>query len=219
MELGGAEMSLIGLLHALDPERVDVDLFIYSHQGPLMKHIPKWVRLLPEVPAYSVIERPMTEALRRGHVGVVAARLWAKWKHKRYVKKHPPTGDDAIRLSFIGEYVTRFLPAISTESYDLCISFLQPHDIGLYKVNAKKRLAWIHTDYSKVAFNTDLERHVWEGYDWIASISDDVTAAFLKAFPSLGPKIMPMENILPEAYVRARAEEFDASSEMGRGGG
>ncbi|MBD5296318.1 MAG: glycosyltransferase, partial [Bacteroides sp.] len=36
LELGGAEMALIGLLNALDPEKVDVDLFIYSHQGPLM---------------------------------------------------------------------------------------------------------------------------------------------------------------------------------------
>ncbi len=41
LELGGAEMALIGLLHALDPERVDVDLFIYDHRGPLMRFIPK----------------------------------------------------------------------------------------------------------------------------------------------------------------------------------
>lgn len=33
MELGGAEMALLGLLGALDPERVQVDLFIYSHQA------------------------------------------------------------------------------------------------------------------------------------------------------------------------------------------
>ena len=36
LELGGAEMALIGLLSALDPEKVDVDLFIYDHRGPLM---------------------------------------------------------------------------------------------------------------------------------------------------------------------------------------
>ena len=52
LELGGAEMALIGLLGALDPDKVDVDLFIYSHQGPLMKFIPEWVNLLPEVRAY-----------------------------------------------------------------------------------------------------------------------------------------------------------------------
>ncbi len=51
LELGGAEMALIGLLNALDPEKVDVDLFIYRHQGPLMKYIPDWVNLLPEYKA------------------------------------------------------------------------------------------------------------------------------------------------------------------------
>ena len=60
LELGGAEMALIGLLNALDPSRVDVDLFIYSHQGPLMRFIPEWVNLLPEIKAYSMIERPMS---------------------------------------------------------------------------------------------------------------------------------------------------------------
>ena len=32
MHLGGAEISLIGLLQALDPKKVDVDLFVYSHE-------------------------------------------------------------------------------------------------------------------------------------------------------------------------------------------
>lgn len=68
LELGGAEMALIGLLNALDPKRVDVDLFVYSHQGPLMEYIPKWVNLLPEISSYSVIEKPLGEALRRGHL-------------------------------------------------------------------------------------------------------------------------------------------------------
>lgn len=65
LELGGAEMSLIGLLGALDPKKVDVDLFIYSHQGPLMQFIPKWVNLLPEVSVYSMIEKPMSCALKK----------------------------------------------------------------------------------------------------------------------------------------------------------
>ena len=90
MELGGAEISLVGLLGALDPARVDVDLFVYSHQGPLMKFIPEWVNLLPEKKAYSMIERPMKEAVRKGAWGVVAGRLMAKLKHRRYINANPP---------------------------------------------------------------------------------------------------------------------------------
>ena len=65
MELGGAEISLIGLLQAVDYTKYDVDLFIYSHQGELMKFIPKEVNLLAENPAYSMIEKPVKEVLKR----------------------------------------------------------------------------------------------------------------------------------------------------------
>ena len=49
LELGGAERSLIGLLRALDYSKVNVDLFVYSHRGELMKEIPQDVNLLPEM--------------------------------------------------------------------------------------------------------------------------------------------------------------------------
>lgn len=208
MELGGAEMALLGLLSALDPQRVDVDLFVYSHQGPLMRYIPDYVNLLPEVGAYSVIEKPMTLALRRGHLGVVAARLLARWQCSRYRRMHPATGDDGAILQYVADCVTPCLPKINSEvEYDLCISFLTPHNIGRDKVRARKRLAWIHTDYGTVSVNAAKELAVWGDYDAIASISDDVTRSFVKTFPSLEPRIVPIENILPEAYVRSRADE------------
>lgn len=207
MELGGAEMALIGLLQALNPEMVDVDLFIYSHQGPLMKHIPKWVNLLPEIPSYSVIEQSMTTALQRGHIGVVVGRLMARLAHKRYIRNNPPAGQDASIFSFTGKYVTPHLPQISDRVYDLCISFLIPHNIGLRKVKAHKRLAWIHTDYSRMSVNAALERSVWNTYDYIASISPAVKEAFLKVFPETKSKIKDIENILSAHFIRERSDE------------
>lgn len=220
MELGGAEMALLGLLGALDPERVQVDLFIYSHQGPLMKYIPEWINLLPQKGAYSVIERPVIQALRKGHIGVVAGRLLAKWRCRAYRRRHPAQGDDAAIMQYVGTCVAPWLPRINPSvEYDLCISFLTPHNIGLDKVRARRRLAWIHTDYSKVSVNAALELPVWGAYDAIASISQEVTRSFVRTFPSLEEKVVAIENILPEAYVRARAEEFDAAPEFARGGG
>ena len=73
LELGGAEISLIGLLQALDYSRYDVDLFIHRHQGELMQFIPREVNLLPEITAYACIESPWTEAIRRGQFGVHGA--------------------------------------------------------------------------------------------------------------------------------------------------
>lgn len=215
MELGGAELSLIGLLGALNPVKVDVDLFVYSHRGPLMKFIPDWINLLPESEAYSMIESPMKDAVLHRQIGVVAGRLLAKWQYARYARKSIPTGDDIAIMQYVGSSVTPWLPAINPGvEYDLCISFLTPHNIGRDKVKARKRLAWIHTDYSTVSLNAAMELPVWNSYDYIASISSDVTNAFIKTFPSLAPKIVEIENILSPAFVRSRAEEFDPSQEI-----
>ena len=215
LELGGAEMALIGLLNALDPERVDVDLFIYSHQGPLMKFIPEWVNLLPEVKEYSMIERPMGEALRNGQFGVVAGRLLARMRHKRHIRKARFTGDDGSIMQYVGNCVTPMLPKINPEvEYDLCISFLTPHNIGRDKVRARKRLAWIHTDYSTVHVNAALELPVWGAYDYIAAISPEVHSSFIRTFPALKSKVVDIENILSSDFVRQRAEETDVKAEF-----
>lgn len=221
MELGGAETSLIGLLGALDPEKVDVDLFIHSHRGPLMKYIPSWVNLLPEMPQYAVIESPITEALRRRQLGVVIGRVIAKLRHKRYKKSaNIKAPVDASELQYVADSVERFLPDINPNvDFDLCISYLTPHNYALSKVHAKKRLAWIHTDYATVHINVEQELAVWSAFDKIASISPDVTESFLHAFPELKDKIIEIENIMPSEMILSRAEELDVRNEIPQNNG
>lgn len=215
LELGGAEMALLGLLVALDPDIVDVDLFIYSHQGPLMRFIPEWINLLPEIKAYSMIERPMGEALRRCQFGVVAGRMLARMRHRRYIRAAHFSGDDGSIMQYVGNCVTPVLPKINPEvEYDLCISFLTPHNIGRDKVRARKRLAWIHTDYSTVHVNPALELPVWGAYDHIAAISPEVRNSFIRIFPTLESKIVDIENILSSDFVRRRAEEAYVAEEF-----
>ena len=40
LEIGGAETALIGLLNALNPKRVEVDLFLHDNRGEMMQFIP-----------------------------------------------------------------------------------------------------------------------------------------------------------------------------------
>lgn len=210
MHLGGAEISLIGLLQALDPEKVDVDLFVYSHEGELMKLIPDYVNLLTEIKPYSMFERPMVELLKKGHWGVLAARLWSKLETKQYINRTRPIKECAASMGYLGKYVSKVVPDINPGvKYDLAISFLTPHNFVRDHVRAKKKICWIHTDYSRIDINADLELPVWDSFDHIMSISSDVTDTFLKVFPTLAPKIIVMENILSSAFVRSRADEFE----------
>lgn len=211
MHLGGAEISLIGLLQALNPKKVDVDLFVYSHEGELMKLIPDYVNLLPEIPAYKMFERPMKEVLKKGHLSVLFARMKAKMRMRSYLKKKQTIDGSAI-MGFLGEEVSKVVSDINPSvEYDLAISFLTPHNFVRDHVRAKKKMCWIHTDYTRIDVNTELELPIWDSFDYVASISSDVTKTFLQVFPSLAPKIIEIENILSSAFVRDRAEEFKAT--------
>ena len=215
MEIGGAETALIGLLNALDPNRVDVDLFLYDHRGEMMQFIPEWVNLLPQIPKYSVLERPIVELVKRGFWGIAAARLWAKWLSQKAYKRSGSTLENNGGLDKMSKCTAPLLPRINQSvTYDLAISFLTPHRIVAEKVKAKKKIAWIHTDYTRVWVDAEDELKVWQKYDYVASISGDVTNTFLQVFPSLAPKIVEIENTLSPTFVRKRAELQNVDKEI-----
>ena len=207
MHLGGAETSLVGLLQALDPQKVDVDLFVYSHEGEMMKLIPSYINLLPENPTWSMFEKPLKEVLKKGYWRMFLARMRAKYRMKQYVKKCQPKDGETIH-SFLGIEVSKILSSLHfLGTYDLAISFLRPHHFVLDHVIAKKKICWIHTDYTRIDVNAELELPVWSAYDNVISISEDVTRTFLRIFPSLTNKIVEIENILSPKFVRGRSNE------------
>ena len=206
LEIGGAETALIGLLNAIDYTRYDVDLFLHSHRGEMIQFIPNEVNLLPEIKEYAHIECPMKQALLDGCWGVLYGRLKAKWLTRRY-KHKKGISESAAGLQYVAKCVSPFLPRLyDYGEYDLAVSFLHPHNYVLIKVKAKKKVCWIHTDYSKIDVNTELELPIWSAYDRIISISSEASKTFLNVFPSLDSKVVVMENILSQEFVRQRAE-------------
>lgn len=205
MELGGAERALLGLLENIDTNAYEVDLFLMRHTGELMNEIPGNIHLLPEIKAYAALAVPMMTVLKRGQFSIVLGRMYAKLKARQRVKQLKIPGDNAVELEYSHKYTAWAMPAISEKQYDLVISFLTPHYFAAQKTTAKKKIAWIHTDYRTVQIDVESELGMWKQFDWIASISDDVSSSFLKAFPTLKDKIILVENIMPTRHIRALA--------------
>ena len=218
MEIGGAERSLIGLLHALDPQKVDIDLFLLRHEGELYGQIPQFVNILPEIPAYTVLARPMKTTLKEGHYILTVARMIGKVMAWFYDKRKHYTNSD-VALEYSHKYTWRLMPEITPDyTYDLAISFLTPHYIVANKVNAKKKIAWIHTDYSELNINEASEYRMWNCYDNIISISEAVTKSFTRTFPKLSEKIIMIENILSKELIMNQANAYNVLDEMPRDG-
>lgn len=214
MYIGGAERALLGLLNSIDYTKYDVDLFLAMHVGEFMTLIPKEVNLLPEDSRYAGYACPLRKVLFSKNFMIGLARLKAKRKYRTYIK-NKGVKESASYFQYIVKGMMPYLPEINPQQeYDLAISFIAPHNIVAEKVRARKKICWIHTDYSVVDVNAEFELPVWSTFDHIISISQDVTKTFLQAFPSLSNKIVEMENILSPVFVRSCANELDVTPEL-----
>ena len=205
MALGGIERSLLGLLNALDYDKYEVDLQLFSVGGELLPFLDKRCHILPELPACAAMTQPIATVLKR-QPAIALKRAAARL---RIDKKYG--NDDAATFALLSEYwhsCVRSMPKIKTK-YDTVISFMWPHDFAANNTIADRKIAWIHTDYTKANMDFARDEKVWNCFDQIVGVSEDVCKTFASVYPRLADKLVVVENILPESLVRAQAEEFD----------
>lgn len=214
MEIGGAERALLGLLNSFDYKNYEVDLFLCRHDGDMFNQIPKQVNILPMNQA-KYLATPMKNLIKEKAYKMLYGRLKGKYLANKRVKKLSLKLDNQVGLTYSHKYTYKYIDFINKDiEYDLAISFLTPHYICRNKVKAKKYMAWIHTDYSTIDIDIETELSMWNKYDYIASISENCTEAFLSKFPSLKSKIIRIDNIITKDMIYDQAYQFDACEEM-----
>lgn len=217
MEIGGIERSLINMLESFDYDKYNVDLLICSHQGDFMSLIPDKVNVLPEVGRYTVFRKPLKQCIREGHYAATLIRLLSRniaiVKAKR---RKLQEGPGYIQMQLAARLTSYLLPRLP-KTYDLTVSYAWPHDMLAQTVRARRKVAWIHTDYSKLEIDNKLDLEVWDKYDYIASISEACTESFVQQYPSLAGKITLIENITSPAFIQSMAGEELSAGEMDPG--
>lgn len=213
MELGGAETSLLGLLYSLDYSRVSVDLFLYQQGGELLPMLPPQVHLLPEDPRYKALVSPIEEAIRKGHLCIATARVWAKVVTRIRNRRSHFTDYGYVLKSRAHAYATRFLPSLQG-TYDLAISFNDPHWILARKTDAPEKLGWFHTDFSKITPDESMEERSWAGCTRIVTVSEACKDAFDRGHPTLLDRSIVIENILAKPFIEKQVAAFSPEEEM-----
>ena len=214
MELGGAESSLLGLLDTIDYSKYAVDLFLLCHSGEFMPLINEHVNLLPEKSSYKALTQPISTNLRNGNIGIAFARCYARM---RSALSHGALRFPHNYKQYFHKLSMPYLPNIPGE-YDLAISFNDPHYIIGEKVNAKVKLAWFHTDASRIQFCDDIEKEMWEMSDYAVNVSENCKEAFDRTHSYLDmSRSVVIENVLSKKAILSRSKEFDTDKEMAHG--
>ena len=206
MEVGGVERSLISLLNNFDYDNNEVNLMLYRHSGDFMKLLPKKHRLLPEIKEYAMYRKSIKQTFDDKLYMLGATRVLANINSKIYGKIKNIDEIGYIQMQLMWKYALPFLPKLDKE-YDVAISYLWPHYFVAKKVKAKRKIAWIHTDYSTIETDIDMDLKMWNKFNYIMAVSEECKNAFLKKYPSLKEKVRVMENITSPEFIGKMAEE------------
>ncbi|WJE24656.1 glycosyltransferase [Bacillus cereus] len=213
MAIGGVERSLIGLLNTIDYSKYDVDLMLFKHEGEFLFLLPKMPNLLKEVKQYTTFRKSIKQILQEGQITIGLTRTLGKIlgdAHGRYVK----SAESGYLVIQYGWRITLpFIPKLE-EEYDVAISFLWPHYFIGDKVRAKRKIGWIHTDYSNIKLNRNMEDKMWSKMDNIVAVSEGCRDSFLSSLPNVNKKVEIIENILSPEFVREQAYQEDITEEI-----
>lgn len=197
MEVGGVERSLVSMLDNFDYDNYDVDLMLYSHSGEFLDLISKNVNLLEENKKYKTFRMSIGQTIKSFNIDIGIGRILARFKSK---------GNGTIQMQYMWKYTLPLLPKYK-KKYDVAISYLWPHYFVADKVDAKVKIPWIHTDYSVIDTDIDLDLDMWNKFDYIAAVSKDCRKSFLNKYPSLEEKVIVIENITSPNFVKKLSEE------------
>jgi glycosyltransferase involved in cell wall biosynthesis len=201
MKVGGVQKSLCNLLWELDQNKdLDVTLVLFSSVGDYMDRIPPGVKCIE------------TKSLFR-YLGVSQGEMRGIDRFKRgFLAAVCRTFGRSAAMKFI-------LPTQKTlpENYDYAIAFLHNgrqktffggvQDFVMHKVNAAKKITFLHDDYEKCGADHKRNNDMMARFDMIAACSDGCRGVFEAAQPQLAYKSTTVRNCNNIEEIRSMADE------------
>ena len=207
--MGGAEKSLISMLNSVSPifltkNDIKVDLLVTESDSPLLKDIPKYVNIISAPRLFSLFSSSKKKALEKSRVKIdvyVLKLLWSIMGKAFYKNLSSNEAYWAANRCFIPRLKKR---------YDLCLAYMNGTATyyAIDKVQADKKVVWIHNDYEKLGYTNSFQRHFFDVADKIVTISNLCLESIVRNFSNLKSKVIVLENISNRTIIRNKANEF-----------
>lgn len=209
MRIGGAQKSLLSFLQTLAQDercsKYQIDLMPFNPTGEFLLQIPEGINIKQPPRILRWMGTKMSKDLLFRHFslsGFLGECMWVLRKKLRLLYEH---GNVQQKLWQVWH---TFIPVLKDE-YDVAISYIDgtASYYVMDKVNAGKKVLWLHTDYQKMGYDAGLDARFFRECDAIATISAECREVLRSVLPELGEKIHVIENITSADTVTAMALE------------
>ncbi|WP_078428906.1 glycosyltransferase [Alkalihalobacterium alkalinitrilicum] len=205
LNCGGAEKALISLLETIDYSLYNVDLYLFKHEGIFFNKIPNKVKLLKEPTEYKFFDMPIKTALinliKQGKINSAVSRVRAGYIFNT-------ENNRAQCEQRVWKHLSNSLSPVNKE-YDVAIGYLEKNPIYFCvdKVQAKKKIGFIHNDYIKLGMDPSIDLHYFNKLDKIVTVSNECADVLKQEFPMYQGKIDVMFNIISPNVIHKMSKE------------
>lgn len=202
---GGGEKSLINLLSQFNFDLYDVDLFLFNKSGLFINLLPEKVNVLDFPYRYKIFTYRLLKSIcyciKGGHVQLASSRLI-------FTIKNRLSKDKTIAEQYTWKYISKALVVLDKE-YDVAIGYLEKSPIYFVvdKVKSKKKIGWIHTNYSNSGMDSKFDNPYFRKLDYIVTVSEECEKSLIDKFYHLKAKIRLIHNIVSPKIVKDFSNE------------
>lgn len=209
MNSAGTEQSFLSFVSCIDFNRFDVDLLLAKKEGLFLDLIPPEVnvKVMPEY----------------GDLFLLSGKNAVKLLSNTFLKKNP-LYIFKILPSFIKQLIPQKRVQAAIELFCKLMKKIKPiageYDAALaywgdrtmfYMIdkvpNARKKIAWMHFDYSTPPRDDKIYLDYFKKCDNIINVSGAVDNALKEKFPEIAKKCVVISNIQNAAFIRKRSLE------------
>ncbi len=193
-KIGGIENALINMLEYFDYDKFDVYAFVFHYDEEQIKRVDPRVKILRGSALLNLTAMTMTDAKNAGLFPAIVRAIMAVLC--KYIGAKPV-------FSFIFQFEKKIKDMDIAISYSNNVNtnstYYGSNLFVLKKVEANKKMAWLHVDYEAMNMNTAINNNEYRAFDEVIAVSKAVKELFLKYNPSMKDKTHVIYNVLPKS--------------------
>lgn len=204
---GGAEKSLVNLLHQIDYDRFDVDLFLFKSEGLFLNSLPLEVNLLKPSTTFEKFGLGLFQScnyfLSKLQLNLLVSRI-VFFVTNRFVK------NKAVAEQKSWKYFSKAIAPLE-KKYNAAIGFLEKSSIYFVvdKVDAQKKIGFIHNDYNQLGLDKSFDDFFLKRLDSIVTVSEKCADVLKETFVENQSKVSVMFNISSKNLIKQLANDFN----------
>lgn len=194
MLCGGVEKALLSLINEMPKDEYCISILLAEQQGEFLNQIPERISI-------STIDAPRNAYVVEGTKAALKKYL-VNGKIIKFFKvcRNIITGADITTLTVKFDK----LPMVE-EKYDVAICFHVHMPLlikyVLYKINATKKIAWVHNDFYSAKFNVEKYSKYIEKYDHVFCVSHQLKEELINVIPTIKDKVSVAPNVISKSYI------------------